>query len=132
MATISDSWSGVVNDLKATKDELKALKEGDQEKYEKLIINQGQLSHKYNHLLNILKGVESTLHTQVVSLENKKAEAIKMKFSALEEQLECQEDAISNLKDEVAYLRSVRCCYGEPACVTTLEVGELEYLDDEV
>ena len=41
LATISNIWSGVVNNLKVTKDNLKALKEGDQEKYEKLKINQG-------------------------------------------------------------------------------------------
>ena len=64
LATISDVWSGVVDDLKATKDEVKAIKEEYQENREKLIINQGQLSCKYNHLLNVLKGVKSTLHTQ--------------------------------------------------------------------
>ena len=142
MATISDVWSSVVNDLKATKDELKASKDEVKGIYEKLVVNQGRLSHKYDHLLNVLKGVESTIHTQeqqisyysckVVSLENKKAEAVKAKFSTLEEHLECQEDAISDLKDEVAYLRSVHCHCGEPAHVVISEVGELEYLDDEV
>ena len=136
LATISDVWSGVVSDLKATKDELKVLKEGDQEKYEKLVINQGRLACKYDHLLNVIKGIESTLHTheqqisyyscKVVALENEKAEAIKAEFSALEEQFERQEDAISNLKDKVAYLCSVRCRCGEPAHVVTSEAGELE------
>ena len=31
LATVSDVWLGVVNDLKATKDEMKALKEKDKE-----------------------------------------------------------------------------------------------------
>ena len=87
-------------------------------------------------------GVESTLHThkqqisyyscKVIVLENEKAAVIKTRFSALEEQLKCQEDTISDLKDEVAFLCSVCCHCGEPAHVTMLEVGELEYLDDEV
>ena len=108
----------------------------------KLMVNQGRLAGKYNHLLNVIKGIESTLHTleqqisyyscKVVALENEKAEAIKAKFSALEERFERQEDAISDLEDEVAYLRSVRCRCGEPARIVTLEVGELEYLDNEV
>ena len=142
LATISDVWSGVVDDLKAMKDELKASKDEVKELYKKLVVNQGWLSCKYDHLLNVLKGVKSTIHMQeqqisyysckVISLENKKAEAIKVKFSALEEWLERQEDAISNLKDEVAYLCSVCCHCGEPAWVAMSEVGELEYLDNEV
>ena len=142
LASISDVWSGVVDDLKVMKDELKAFKDEVKELYEKLVINQGRLSHKYDHLLNVIKGVESTLHTheqqisyyscKVVALENEKAEAIKAKFSALEEWFERQEDAISDLKDKVAYLCGICCCCGEPARVVTSEVGELEYLDDEV
>ena len=142
LATISDVWSSVVNNLKVTKDEVKAMKETDREVHKKLTINQGRLACKYDHLLNILKGVESTLHTheqqisyyscKVVLLENEKAEAIKTKFSTLEERLKHQEDAISNLKDKITFLRSVHYRCGEPAHVATLEVGELEYLDDEV
>ena len=64
LATISDVWSGIVYDLKVTKDEMKALKEEDKGIHEKLIVNQGWLTHKYNHLLNVLKEVESTLHKQ--------------------------------------------------------------------
>ena len=125
LASVSDVWSGVVDDLKATKDKLKASKDEVEETHTKLMANQGQLARKYDHLLNIIKGIESTLHThkqqisyyscKVVTLENEKAEAVKAKFRALEERLERQEDAMSDLKDEIAYLRSVRCCCGEPA-----------------
>ena len=142
LATISDVWSGVVDDLKATKDELKASKDEVEETHKQLMANQGRLAHKYDHLLNVIKGIESTLHTheqqisyyscKVVALENEKAKAVKAKFSALEERLERQEDVMSNLKDEIAYLCSVHCRCGEPAHVATSEVGELEYLDEEV
>ena len=108
LATISDVWSGVVDDLKAAKDDFKASKEEIVKVHEQLMANQGRLARKYDHLLNVTKGIESTLHTQeqqisyysckVVALENKKAEAVKAKFSALEERLERQEDAISDLK----------------------------------
>ena len=135
LATISNVWSGVVDDLKILKEEIEKV-------HKQLMANQGRLARKYDHLLNVVKGIESTLHTheqqisyyscKVVALENEKVEAVKAKFSALEEQLECQEDAMSDLKDEVTYLRSVRCCCGEPACVATSEVRELEYLDEEV
>ena len=142
LATISDVWSGVANNLKVTKDELKASKDEVEETHKQLMANQGRLACKYDHLLNIIKGIESTLHTheqqisyyscKVVALENEKAEAIKAKFSALEEWFERQEDAISDLKDKVAYLCSIYCHCGKPARVATSEVGELEYLDEEV
>ena len=142
LATISDVWSGVVDDLTAAKDDLKVSREEIEKVHEQLMANQGRLARKYDHLLNVIKGIESTLHKheqeisyyscKVVALENKKAEAVKAKFSTLEERLERQEDAMSDLKDEVAFLRSVRCRCGEPARVATSEVGELEYLDEEV
>ena len=142
LATISDVWSGVVDDLKATKDDLKISKGEIEKVHEQLMANQGRLARKHDHALNVIKGIKSTIHTleqrisyyscKVVALENEKAEAVKAKFSALEERLERQEDAMSDLKDEVAYLRSVRCHCGEPARVATSEVGELEYLDEEV
>ena len=142
LATLSNIWSSVVDNLKATKDELGALKEEIKEICKNLTTNQGQLACKYDHLLNLLKGVKSTLHKhnqeisyyscKVVSLENKKAEAIKVKFDVLEEHLGHQDDLISNLKDEVAFLHSIHCHCGELACVAALEVGELEYLDNEV
>ena len=142
LATISDVWSGVIDDLKAAKDDLKNSKEEIEKVHESLMANQGCLARKHDHALNVIKGIKSTLHThaqqisyyscKVTVLENEKAEAIKAKFSALEERLERQEDAMSDLKDEVAYLRSVRCRCGEPARVATSEVGELEYLDEEV
>ena len=69
---------------------------------------------------------------KVITLENEKAPAIKAKFDMVEERLGCQDGLILDLKDEVAFLCSIHCCCGEPACVTTSEVGELEYLDDEV
>ena len=88
LATISDIWSGVVDNLKASKDEV-------EETHKQLMANQGRLARKYDHLLNVTKGIESTLHTleqqisyyscKVIALENEKAEAIKAKFSALEE-----------------------------------------------
>ena len=46
----------------------------------------------------------------------------------MEERISCQEDAISNLKYEVAVLRSKYCHCGEQEQVTSSEAGELEYL----
>ena len=63
LATISDVWSGVVNDLKAAKDDLKMSKEEIEKVHEQLMANQGCLACKYDHALNVIKGVESTLHT---------------------------------------------------------------------
>ena len=123
LATISDVWSGVVDDLKVTKDDLKTSKEEIEKVHEQLMANQGRLARKYDHALNVIKGIELKIHTleqqisyyscKVIALENEKAQAVKAKFDAFEERMERQEDAMFDLKDEVAYLRSVRCRCGE-------------------
>ena len=86
--------------------------------------------------------IKSTLHghaqeisyysSKVTLLEGEKAKAIKAKFDVLEGHLGHQNDTISNLRDEVAFLSSIHCHCGEPPHVATLEVGDLEYLDEEV
>ena len=131
-----------MDDVKDTKGKLETTKEEIKEICEKLTVNQGCLTRKYDHILNIVKGIESTLHKQqqeisyysckVVTLENEKVAVVKAKFDVLEERLSRQDNIISDLKDETLFLQSIHCRCGEPARVATLEVRDLEYIDEMV
>ena len=103
-----------MDDVKDMKGELETAKEEIKEICEKLTINQGHLTRKYDHILSVVKGIESTLHKheqeisyyscKVVVSENEKAAAVKAEFNVLEEWLSRQDDIILDLRDEAVFL----------------------------
>ena len=123
LGTISDVWSGVVDDLKVVRDRVDILKGdydrrvekvgSDTRKVDRLYTNQQRsLAEQQKEIYDLHKQI-SFYSCKVAALEGEKAEANERRFAQLEERLDAQNDLVSDLRDEVAVLRGQVCRCGK-------------------
>ena len=149
MWTLQEVWSEVVEEVNAVKNKLvdvrgefKASKDFFSHQIHALNEEQKGANHWYDNLKSEVAGLDSTIYAmekklnwfcdQVSILEGEKLKAVTAWFEAMEERMSCQEDVISDLKDEVAVLHGKHCHCGEPEQIASSEAGELEYVNHKV
>ena len=137
----SEVWSGVVDKLKIVKDGQALLPQesSDQAALTRL---RHELNQRYDDVKVVTDGFASSIYAmdqrisyysgKVAALEGEKSKAVRRDIAELTERLNRQEDAIADLKEEVLVLRGNRCQCGEQEPAVSSEVGELEYVENEV